>query len=79
MGNTSLPGFNAEASLYKSKSEYNPDYAYHHENSQPISPAFMNFQCLECLIRCNIICSPPRLCLISCPQMCSRQCSGSWL
>jgi hypothetical protein len=75
----SLPGFNAEASLYKAKVEYKSYHAYNYQKSESISPAYMNFECLECLIRCYIICSPPRLCIISCPQMCSRQCSGSWL
>jgi hypothetical protein len=71
-----LPGFTAEESLYKEKGEYKSYLTYFHQKNGSISPAYLNFRCLRCLIRCNIICSPPRMCLVSCPQQCSGVCGA---
>ena len=72
-----LPGFTAQESLYKAKAhksfQINADYQQHDVS---VTPAYLNFPCLACLIRCNIICSPPRMCLVSCPQQCSGVCGG---
>lgn len=69
-----LSGFTAEISENQVKSQYAS--CYMNEQTSKISPTYINLPCLECLIRCSIICSPPRLCLISCPQMCSSICRG---
>jgi hypothetical protein len=77
-----LPGFTAQESLHIHKAKEHKTYQinqYHQENTEFIRPAW-NFRCLICLIRCNITCSPPNMCLVSCPQACSGECNGtSWL
>ena len=73
-----LPGFTANESLYSAKAEYKSYKIDYYQNSGAIGPAYLNFQCLACLIRCYIICSPPHMCFISCPQACSGVCGTPW-
>jgi hypothetical protein len=74
-----LPKFTAEASLQHIASQrYHLARKYAKTPTADISSAassFLNYLCYyKCMIRCNIICSPPRMCLISCPQLCRAEC-----
>jgi hypothetical protein len=74
-----LPNFSAEASLYITTSHHY-DLAGKYvqtPGATPINPAssFLSYFCYyNCMIKCGIICSRPRMCLISCPQQCRAQC-----
>jgi hypothetical protein len=73
-----LPLFNAEASLHTTISQrYHLISIYTQSHAPPIGSAesFLDYLCYyKCMIGCSIICRPPRMCLISCPQQCRAQC-----
>jgi hypothetical protein len=73
-----LPEFTAEASLRTTTGErYRLARTYVQTSRANISSAasFLDYLCYcKCMIECSIICSPPRMCFISCPQQCRAQC-----
>jgi hypothetical protein len=75
-----LPEFTAEASLQRITTiqRYHLTREYAQTPIAGISSAaasFLDYLCYcKCMIRCSIICSPPRMCLVSCPQQCRAQC-----
>jgi hypothetical protein len=73
----SLPGFSAEATLYKTKAEYKSFHKYNYQNSKIIKPAHISFSCLRCLIACEIRCNPNlggAYCFVPCSIQCNREC-----
>jgi hypothetical protein len=73
----SLPGFNAEASLYKAKAEYKTYNRYNYQNGEFVNPAQLNLECLICLIECEFRCNPKLgggLCFVPCRTECAQEC-----
>jgi hypothetical protein len=74
-----LPLFTAEASLHNTTTGQRYHliriYTQSHAPSIGSSASFPDNLCYyKCMIGCSIICRPPRMCLISCPQQCRAQC-----
>jgi hypothetical protein len=73
-----LPKFTAEVSLITTSGQrYHLTRTYAQTHRHKISSARSNLDYLcypKCMAQCSIICSPPRMCEIDCPQQCWAQC-----
>jgi hypothetical protein len=73
-----LPGFTADVPLLSTSAQryhLTRRYAQTHRPNISSAQSFLSSLCYyKCMVQCSIICSPPRMCLISCPRQCRAQC-----
>jgi hypothetical protein len=75
-----IPGFSAQASLYKTSGHYHSTHAFTESGGNALRPAQgpwgCNTRCLwDCRRWCTRQCGSDRLCLLVCREDCYDQCN----